>query len=172
MSDAVNHPKHYNAHPSGIECIDVVEHMGFNVGNSIKYLWRADEKGNALEDLRKAAWYIAREIEKRERGRGIPCCGGCGQPLDPGPHEPLTPAFVVENARCSGCVPPPPRMPSPASDPVIRQREAFDPAAPLVCKCGHEAHQHSQAREDDYRCQIITCAGCNGWAPTTEGNRA
>jgi hypothetical protein len=65
--DAVNHPAHYNAHPSGIECIEVVEHMGFNVGNAIKYLWRADLKGNALEDLQKAAWYVEREIEKRRR---------------------------------------------------------------------------------------------------------
>lgn len=63
--DAVNHPSHYNLHPSGIECIDVVEHMGFNVGNAVKYLWRADLKGNALEDLKKAGWYVQREIEKR-----------------------------------------------------------------------------------------------------------
>jgi hypothetical protein len=64
--DAVNHPAHYNSHPSGVECITVVEHMGFNVGNAIKYLWRADLKGNALEDLKKAAWYVQREIERRE----------------------------------------------------------------------------------------------------------
>jgi hypothetical protein len=67
MSDAVNHPKHYNGHPSGIECIDVVEHMGFNLGNAIKYVWRADLKNDALEDLRKAKWYIEREIAKREK---------------------------------------------------------------------------------------------------------
>lgn len=65
MTEAVNHPAHYNAHPSGIECITVVEHMGFNVGNAIKYLWRADEKGAPIEDLRKAAWYVQREIERR-----------------------------------------------------------------------------------------------------------
>jgi len=64
--DAVNHPKHYTSHPSGIECIQVVEHMGFNVGNAIKYLWRTDHK-NGLEDLKKAAWYINREIEKKEK---------------------------------------------------------------------------------------------------------
>lgn len=63
----VDHPAHYNSHPSGIECIDVVEHMGFNAGNAIKYIWRADEKGNALEDLEKAAWYIKREIERRKK---------------------------------------------------------------------------------------------------------
>ena len=63
--DPVNHPPHYNAHPSGVECITVVEHMGFNVGNAVKYLWRADETGNALEDLKKARWYVEREIAKR-----------------------------------------------------------------------------------------------------------
>ena len=66
MSDAVNHPKHYNAHPSGIECITIVRHMGFNLGNAIKYIWRADEKGASIEDLKKAAWYIADEIAKRQ----------------------------------------------------------------------------------------------------------
>jgi hypothetical protein len=65
--DPVNHPSHYVSHPSGIECIQVTEHMGFNLGNAIKYVWRADLKDDALEDLRKAAWYISREIQKRER---------------------------------------------------------------------------------------------------------
>ncbi len=65
--DPVNHPPHYNGHPSGIECIEIVRHMGFNLGNATKYIWRADLKNDALEDLRKAAWYIADEIAKRER---------------------------------------------------------------------------------------------------------
>jgi len=65
MSDAVNKPKHYTSHPSGIDCIQITEHMGFNLGNAIKYIWRADLKDDALEDLRKAEWYIRREIEKR-----------------------------------------------------------------------------------------------------------
>lgn len=65
--DNINHPKHYTSHPSGIECIQVTEHMTFNLGNAVKYLWRADEKGAPLDDLKKAAWYIAREIAKRER---------------------------------------------------------------------------------------------------------
>ena len=63
--DAVNHPNHYNSHPSGVECITVVEHMSFNVGNAIKYLWRADEKGSPMQDLEKARWYINREIQRR-----------------------------------------------------------------------------------------------------------
>ena len=65
--DIVNHPSHYTSHPSGIECIQVTEHMGFNLGNAIKYVWRADLKNDALEDLRKAIWYIDREIQKREK---------------------------------------------------------------------------------------------------------
>ena len=68
MKEAVNHPTHYNKHPSGVECIDVVEHMNFNLGNAIKYIWRADLKGKALEDLEKAEFYIKREIERRKRG--------------------------------------------------------------------------------------------------------
>jgi hypothetical protein len=66
--DMVNHPPHYTTHPSGVECIQVVEHMGFNLGNAIKYIWRADAKGDAVEDLRKAAWYIEREIQRRGAG--------------------------------------------------------------------------------------------------------
>ena len=65
MTDNVNHPTHYNAHPSGVHCIQITEHMGFCLGNAIKYLWRADLKGSDVEDLRKARWYIDREIRKR-----------------------------------------------------------------------------------------------------------
>ncbi|WP_020476200.1 DUF3310 domain-containing protein [Zavarzinella formosa] len=67
MTDNVNHPKHYNGHPSGVECITIVEHMGFNLGNAVKYVWRADLKHDAIEDLKKARWYIDREIQKREK---------------------------------------------------------------------------------------------------------
>ncbi len=70
--DTVNHPAHYNSHPSGVECITITEHMTFCAGNAIKYLWRAGLKGNEaedvrekhLEDLRKAKWYIEREISR------------------------------------------------------------------------------------------------------------
>lgn len=65
MHDPVNHPSHYCSHPSGIECIAVTEHMNFNVGNAIKYLWRESHK-NGIEDLKKAAWYINREIQRLE----------------------------------------------------------------------------------------------------------
>lgn len=64
MSDPVNHPTHYTQHPSGVECIQVTEHMNFNCGNAMKYIWRAGSKGNAVEDLQKAAWYLQREITR------------------------------------------------------------------------------------------------------------
>ncbi|NQX75688.1 MAG: DUF3310 domain-containing protein [Epibacterium sp.] len=64
--DVVNHPSHYTSHPSGVECIQVTEHYGFCIGNAIKYLWRAGLKDDAVQDLEKAAWYVAREIQKRK----------------------------------------------------------------------------------------------------------
>ena len=66
-SDPVNHPRHYTAHGSGVECIEIVEHMNFCLGNVVKYCWRADLKSDAIEDLHKAAWYLAREISRREK---------------------------------------------------------------------------------------------------------
>ena len=69
MSDPVNHPFHYTTHPSGIECIQITEHMGFCLGNAIKYVWRAELKDNRIEDLEKAIWYIQREIELRKSGK-------------------------------------------------------------------------------------------------------
>lgn len=68
--DNVNKPKHYRSHPSGVECIQVTEHMGFNLGNAMKYIWRCDEKWDAIEDLKKARWYLNREIERRESING------------------------------------------------------------------------------------------------------
>jgi hypothetical protein len=63
MTDAIN-PPHYQAHPSGVECITVTEHMNFCLGNAVKYIWRAGLKGDAVEDLEKARWYLDREIER------------------------------------------------------------------------------------------------------------
>lgn len=73
--DKVNHPKHYTSHPSGIECIDVIEHMTLCTGNAVKYLWRAGQKREEgmtdlekqIEDLKKADWYIKREIQRLEK---------------------------------------------------------------------------------------------------------
>ena len=72
--DPVNKPEHYNVHPSGVECIQITEHMGFCLGNVVKYVWRADLKNDAIEDLKKAKWYLERELAKRESGEH--CCSG------------------------------------------------------------------------------------------------
>lgn len=60
----VDHPRHYNEHPSGVECIDVVEGLTFNMGNAIKYLWRAGLKESEPpgKDFDKAVWYVRREV--------------------------------------------------------------------------------------------------------------
>ena len=71
-TDNVNHPAHYNSHPSGIECIEIARHHDFNIGNSIKYLWRAglkseegmEDTNKQIEDLNKAIWYIKDEIKR------------------------------------------------------------------------------------------------------------
>ena len=71
-ADSVNHPSHYNSHPSGIECIEIARHHNFNIGNSIKYLWRAglkseegmEDTDKQIEDLNKAIWYINDEIKR------------------------------------------------------------------------------------------------------------
>lgn len=72
--DPVNHPAHYTSDPSGVECIQITRHRNFNVGNAIKYLWRAGLKQSGikapgdmekqLEDLEKAVWYIQDEIKR------------------------------------------------------------------------------------------------------------
>lgn len=68
----VNHPSHYTSHPSGIECIQITEHMNFCLGNAIKYLWRAGSKDGTsdIEDLEKAKWYVEREIARRKSLEG------------------------------------------------------------------------------------------------------
>ncbi|MBM4570336.1 DUF3310 domain-containing protein [Rhodococcus hoagii] len=85
-NDAVNHPGHYTSHPSRVECIQVTEHMSFCLGNAIKYIWRADLKGNAIEDLQKARWYVDREIAR---------LGGDSAVLD----EPVAARLEAESAR-------------------------------------------------------------------------
>lgn len=75
VASNVNHPKHYNSHPSGIECIDIVSHYDFNIGNAIKYIWRAGlkheigmtDKDKQIEDLEKAMFYLNDEIEMLKR---------------------------------------------------------------------------------------------------------
>lgn len=65
-ADVVNHPPHYTQHPSGVECITIIEHMPYNIGAAMKYLWRAGQKdGEPMEqDLQKAAWYVNRELQR------------------------------------------------------------------------------------------------------------
>ena len=65
--DPVNNPSHYTSDQSGVECIQVAEHMNFCRGNALKYLWRAGKKSNEVEDLKKAIWYIQREIDRLEK---------------------------------------------------------------------------------------------------------
>lgn len=66
-ADMVNHPPHYKSHPSGLEVIEITEHMNFCLGNVIKYVLRADHKGTAIQDLEKARWYLDREIQRRKK---------------------------------------------------------------------------------------------------------
>lgn len=64
-SNEIDHPHHYTSHPSGVECIDIAEHMSFNLGNAIKYIWRAGLKSpDVIKDLAKAHWYIGREMKR------------------------------------------------------------------------------------------------------------
>src|SRR5262249_53094874 len=66
--DPVNRPRHYVSHPSGVECITVVRWMNFNLGNAVKYIWRAGlkEASPQIEDLKKARWYLDDEIRRLE----------------------------------------------------------------------------------------------------------
>lgn len=75
MASNIDHPVHYNSHPSGVECIDIAEHYNFNVGNALKYIWRAGikkEQGlsdleKELEDIDKAIWYLTRHRNNLDR---------------------------------------------------------------------------------------------------------
>lgn len=75
--DPVRKPKHYNSHPSGVECITITEHMSFCLGNAIKYIWRAGLKptnhsdDNTIQDLEKAKGYLEREIERRKHEQHV-----------------------------------------------------------------------------------------------------
>ena len=70
MGDPVNHPDHYNAHPV-CEAIDICEHLPYSLGNVVKYLWRSGQKGDGLEDLRKALWYMRRHGAFLRAVRGV-----------------------------------------------------------------------------------------------------
>lgn len=69
MTNDPTNPNHYRQHPSGVECIEITRHMNFNLGNAMKYLWRAGLKGDRIEDLKKAVWYINDEIKRIEHAK-------------------------------------------------------------------------------------------------------
>jgi hypothetical protein len=106
MSDNVNNPPHYTAHESGLEAIDVCEHFNFNLGNALKYLWRRAHKGRPKEDLEKAAWYLRREIDRREKRsfasrlwqyiRGIGELAGYNTELDPAAYDAIERVIFVD----------------------------------------------------------------------------
>jgi hypothetical protein len=66
-TDPVNRPSHYTAHRSGVECIEISEHLSANLAQALQYVWRAPYKGRMAEDLAKARWFIVRECARRER---------------------------------------------------------------------------------------------------------
>ncbi len=67
MNDLVNHPAHYTGHKSGVECIELAEQLPFCLGNAVKYIWRAGEKGDMRQDLEKALWYLLRHFEHGQK---------------------------------------------------------------------------------------------------------
>lgn len=71
MTEQVNHPEHYNQ-IAGTECVDIAENFNFNLGNVIKYVWRAFFKQDTLTDLKKALWYLTREISRLEKVENVP----------------------------------------------------------------------------------------------------
>ena len=85
--DSVKSPSHYNSHPSGVECIDITQHLNFCLGNAIKYIWRCDDKSKPVEDLKKAIKYLEFEIERREALTG-PLVGATRIQEDYPPHPP------------------------------------------------------------------------------------
>lgn len=69
-AERINHPLHYGGEDNPYEAIKVIEawNLGFALGNAVKYICRADRKGNKLEDLEKAKWYLEREIANTKYG--------------------------------------------------------------------------------------------------------
>ena len=69
--DMVDHPPHYNDHPSGVECIHITRWFSNNRGNAIKYIWRAGNKDpdKEIEDLKKAIYYLKDEVKRMEEIR-------------------------------------------------------------------------------------------------------
>lgn len=68
MSDNVNHPSHYTQLPRGLEVIDITSNFDFVIGNALKYILRHQYKGEAVQDLKKAIWYLQYRINQLEGG--------------------------------------------------------------------------------------------------------
>lgn len=64
--DPINHPKHYNSHPSGVEVFEITRHHCFSIGNALKYILRHQHKGEPVQDLKKAIWYLEKKIQEYE----------------------------------------------------------------------------------------------------------
>ena len=77
VPNAVDRPSHYQTHPSGIEAIEVVRYMGFNLGNALKYLWRLGEKDGPYKNAKKALWYLVDEQNAMHPLRRMPNPEGC-----------------------------------------------------------------------------------------------
>lgn len=156
----INHPKHYNDHPSGVECIVIVRHMPFNTGNVFKYLWRAGLKNAAatLEDHKKARWYLDDEIKRLEAEQKAADTGThqiiselAGLP----PVDPRLNWFCFSCCRdnkvgdvCTSCERPQPAVPT---DAELRERAKGKIATdhpfhrggnPKFCHCGLPPEQH------------------------------
>ena len=86
--ESVNHPKHYNSHPSGVECIDIIRHYCYDIGAAIKYLWRAGlkteegmtDREKEIEDLRKAIWHIKDRIRQLQTESSSDASGNSAVP--------------------------------------------------------------------------------------------
>lgn len=107
MSDPIQ-PAHYRQHPSGVEAIEITEHFNFCLGNAIKYVWRAGLKGEALEDLRKARYYIEREIERITKEQERDAAGRADEGDRVGPGLPAADGYASVagwSQSCAGCGP-------------------------------------------------------------------
>lgn len=119
MSETVDHPAHYNAHPSGVECITIVEHFDFLIGNVIKYAWRAGLKPGTerLEDLKKMLWYAQRAVQKEQQlAQAAPPDGRNGHSV--ARPESGTVFDMAYGDEATILLPPTQQRPMPASEPT------------------------------------------------------
>ena len=135
MSDHVNSPSHYQWLP--VEAIEITELFNFNMGNALKYIIRADHKGNPLEDLRKAAWYIEREIARRSEAL----------PVIEDPSLPPMTGIIGDFS-------------------FLEQGQVEAPPADDLCTCGHALGHHIKEKgvcrpgfACGFDCQFFTPAG-------------